>query len=128
MKSLDRVFKSREEGKGTAGCIFALVLMLIVIFFAVKLAPPYLNRYEFKSELKQAVSRAGARAFSDENIKKDLLLLAEKNKIVLKSENIRIKHVAGQLVISVEYTIPVDFIILKHDLSFQDEESSFTIV
>ena len=117
----------REEGKGTVGCIFALFLMVVVIFLAIKLIPPYLNHYEFKSEMKQAVSRAGARAIPDANIRKDLVLLAQKNKIVLKSENIQISRFAGQIVIRVTYTIPINFIIMNHEFKIENEESSYTV-
>ena len=119
-------FKPREEGKGSLGCIFALFLMVVALLLAFKLGPPFMNHYEFKSEMKQAVSRAGARAMTDENIKKDLIQTAEKNKIVLKSENIQIRHMAGQIVIAVEYTIPVNFLIMTKDLRFNLEESSWT--
>ena len=119
-------FKSREEGKGSLGCIFALFLMVVALLLAFKLGPPYKNHYEFKSDMKQAVSRAGARSMTDENIKKDLIQIAEKNMIVLKSENIQIRHMGGQVVITVEYTIPVNFLIMTKDLRFNLEESSWT--
>ena len=119
-------FKSGQEGKGSLGCIFAILLMVLVLFFAFTLFPPYMNHYEFKSEMKQAVARAGARAMTDENIRKDLIQTAEKNKIVLKSENIQIRHMAGQIVITVEYTIPINFLIMTKDLRFNLEESSWT--
>ena len=126
MNTPKHVFKSGEEGKGSLGCIFALFLMVVALLLAFKLFPPYMNHYEFKSEMKQAVSRAGARAMTDENIKKDLIQTAEKNKIVLKSENIQIRHMAGQVVITVEYTIPINFFIMTYDRSFRIEESSWT--
>jgi len=119
-------FKSGQEGKGSLGCIFALFLMVVALLLAFKLGPPFMNHYEFKSDMKQAVARAGARAMTDENIRKDLIQTAEKNKIVLKNENIQIRHMAGQVVITVEYTIPVNFLIITKDLRFNIEESSWT--
>ena len=114
-----------DEGKGTAGCIFALFLMVVVIFLAIKFVPPYLNHYEFKSDMKQAVSRAGARSITDDNIRKDLIQLAQKNKIVLKNENIQISRFAGQIVIRVKYTIPINLLIMNHEFKFENEESSY---
>ena len=119
-------FKSGDEGKGAIGCIFALLLMVIALFLAIKLGPPYMSHYEFKGEFKQAVSRVAARGMVEENIIKEMIATAEKNKIVLKSENIQIRRFAGQLIITVEYTIPVDFIFMERELRFKLEESSWT--
>jgi len=119
-------FKSGDEGKGSLGCIFALFLMVVALFLAFKLAPPYMRHYEFKGEFKQAVSRVAARGMDEENILKEMIATAEKNHIVLKSENIQMRRMAGQIVITVEYTIPVDFIFMERELRFKLEESSWT--
>ena len=127
MNSPNHGFKSGEEGKGSAGCIFAAFLMVVVVFLAFKLAPPYINHYEFKNEMKQEVSRAGARSMPDENIKRNLITTAAKSNIPLKNENINIRRFSNQITIRVEYTIPVDLLITKRDLHFQAEGSSFTL-
>jgi len=119
-------FKSREEGKGSLGCIFAIFLMVVALLLAFKLGPPYMNHYEFKSEMKQVVARAAARSIPDENIRKDMIQTAEKNKIVLKSEDIQIRHMAGQIVITVKYIIPINFLVATYNLTFELEESSWT--
>ena len=127
MKSPKYGFQSAEEGKGAIGCIFSIVLLLIVIFLAFKLVPVYFNYYEFKGAFQQTVSRAGARSVQDELIVKDLISIAERNNIVLKKENVHIRRFAGQLYIDVEYSVPVNFLVLKRDLKFKIEETSFYI-
>ena len=127
MKSLKHGFKSGEEGKGALGCIFALFLMAVVLFLAFKLGPPYFNHYEYKGEMKQAISRFGARSIPDENIKRELVSTAAKNNIPLNNENIQIRRFAGRINIDVEYIIPVDLLIMKYNLRFKIEESSITM-
>lgn len=118
---------NEDKGKVNLGCIFAIFLMAAAIFLSFKLAPPYLSHYEFKGELKQAISRAGARTVPDEAIIRDLMGIAEKNNISLKKENIKLRRLSNRVSISIEYTIPVDFLIMKRDLHFQTEESSFAM-
>jgi len=122
-------FKSGEEGKGTLGCVFAIVLMVVALVLAFKLGPPYVNHYGFKGEMKQVASRSGARAMamSEENIKKDVIQVASKNNIDLKIEDIKITRPTGQIVINVKYNVPVNFFIMTHDLSFEIEESSWAV-
>ena len=129
MKFLNHGFNSGEEGKGSIGCIFAIILMVIAIVLAVKLGPLYYNHYEFKGELKQLVSRAGARLNTNENIKRDVVTLAQKNRIFLKDDEIIIdKSVPTRVIIEIKYIVPVDFIILKRDLNFHIREEGVSFM
>ena len=127
MTSLKQGFKSGEEGEGRSGCIFAIVLIVIAAFLAVTLGPPYYSHYGFRSDLQHLVSREGARASSDESVRRQLIRLAEQNNILLEANNIRISRFASQLTISVEYTIPVSFIFVKRDLLFSTERSGIIL-
>ena len=124
MKSVNYGFKSGEEGKGSTGCIFALFLMVIAIFLAFKLGPPYFSHNEFKSDLNQLASRVASNvSISDENVKKNVKAIAQKNGIVLKDGDIRIdKSVNARIIIEVNYAVPVNFIIMKRDINFHARE------
>ena len=56
---------------------------------------------------------------------KDLIDLAKRNEIRLTRENISIDRFAGQVHLTIRYSVPVDFILFEHDLSFKIDESSF---
>ena len=128
MKSKYR-FKSGEEGKGSLGCIFALALMVSAIFLVIKLGPIYFNHFEFKGDLKQAASHAGAHSVASEIIKRDVKALAQKSKIILKDEDIVIdRSIPTRLIIEIKYTVPVDFIIIKRDIVLKAKEESFTLI
>jgi len=129
MKFPNHGFNSKEEGKGSLGCFIAIILMVLAVFLAFKLGPIYYNHYEFKGELKQAVGRAGARLTSNENIKKDVIAIAQKNNIFLKGEEIIInKSVPTRVIIEIKYVIPVDFIIFKYDLNFNIREEGVSFL
>jgi hypothetical protein len=113
------------EGKGLLGCLAFLLLFGVAIFLAIKLGPIYYANYNFESDLKTEVSRAGARFMDDETIVRDVLGLAGKNGIKLKRENIRIERFAGQIHLDVHYSVPVDFTMLRRDWNFEIKVSSF---
>ena len=127
MKSRNNGFKSGEEGRGAVGCVVAIALMAIVLFFTVKLGPAYFNHYEFKGNLKQVIARAGASAASEETIIQDLIKTAGTNNIVLKKENIKITRFSDKVRIHVEYIVPINFLIMKYDLKFPLEETGFAM-
>lgn len=113
------------EGKGLLGCLVFLVLFGVAVFVAIKLGPIYYANYNFESDLKTEVSRAGARSMDDEAVVKDILALARKNGIKLKREDIRIERFAGQIHIDVYYSVPVDFTLFRRDWDFEIRVSSF---
>jgi hypothetical protein len=93
----------------------------------IKLVPIYYSNFNFESDLKSEVSRVGARFIDNDIVVKDILELAKRNDVKLKKENIRIERFAGQVHINVDYSVPVDFVILEHSLKFHITVSSFTV-
>ncbi len=113
------------EGKGMLGCLILIVLTGMAIYLAIELVPIYYSNFNFESDVKTEVSRAGAHFLDDDTITKDILAMAKNNEIRLTKENISIDRFAGQVHINVHYAVPVNFIIFDHDLVFQINASSF---
>ena len=127
-KGLDTLRDS--EGKGFLGCMGAIVILAAMIFVGIKLGPIYYSNYTFEEDLKTLVSRSGARYTPNEKIIIDIVELAKENNINLTHENaknnIEIERFAGQLHVTVQYFVPVDFLIIRRNLRFQIKLSSFT--
>jgi hypothetical protein len=114
------------DGKGLIGCLLSIVLLALIIFLGISLGPIYYNNLNFESDLKTEVSRAGARAFDNEVMIKDIISLARKNDIQLTRQNIKVERYAGQVHIQVHYSIPVDLLLTDRDFNFEIKVSSFT--
>jgi hypothetical protein len=71
------------------------------------------------------VSRAGANFLADEMLVNNILDLARKNEIRLARNEVKVERFAGQIHLTIHYTVPVDFIVLKKDLNFEIKTSSF---
>jgi hypothetical protein len=116
---------SDSEGKGILGCILLIVLTGVAVYLGIILGPVYYSNYNFESEVKTEITRAGAHFLDDDTITKDILDLAKRDEIRLTKENIVIDHFAGQVHVHVHYSVPVDFGPVEHDLAFQISVSSF---
>lgn len=116
---------SDSEGKGILGCILLIVLAGVAVYLGIILGPVYYSNYNFESEVKTEITRAGAHFLDDDTITKDILDLAKRDEIRLTKENIVIDHFAGQVHVHVHYSVPVDFGPVEHDLAFQISVSSF---
>ncbi len=114
-----------SEGKGLLGCLIVLVLLGIAVFLGATLGPVYYVNSNFESDVKIAASRAGARFYNDETIIRDIMDLARRHEIPLKEESIKIERFAGQVHITVRYTVPVDLMVYQHNLVFEITASSF---
>jgi len=113
------------EGKGLVGCLAALVLFAVALYLGITLGPIYYSNFNLENGVKTTASRAGAHSFSDEQIINEILDLAKREDIRIKRENILIDRFAGQVHIKVNYSVPVDFVVLSRDLSFEISASSF---
>ena len=125
MKSQNRHILRDKQGKGMIGCLIFLVLTVIAIFLAIQVVPIYYSNYTMESEIRTEASRAGARFLEDETIISDIRGMAKNNDIPLEKENIKIQRLAGQIVIDVNYSVRVDFVIFERDLNFNIRASSF---
>ncbi|MEJ2112076.1 MAG: hypothetical protein P8Z37_19640 [Acidobacteriota bacterium] len=130
MKTKDTGLLLNAEGKGFLGCMLGIVLLVAMIFAAIKLAPVYYSNYMFEEELKNITSDAGARYRSNDTIITEIVNSAKEFDITIKpadtDKNIKIERFAGQIHITVRYYVPVDFLIYKTTLEFEIKNSSFT--
>ncbi len=114
-----------HEGKGITGCLLFIVLIAVAIMLAVRLGPVYYANYNLEQDVKTEASRAGAHFLNDETIIRDIRDMARKNEIELKRDNIKIKRFAGQVHITVNYSVPIDLVFYKYNMDFEIETSSF---
>jgi phage-related protein len=114
-----------SEGKGHLGCVVSILLFAAAIFVSIKLGPVYYQNFNLESEAKNEVSRAGARYIDDETIVSQLMTIAQKNELTLDRKNIKIYRHANQVTIEINYSVPVDFLVFQHDVSFNISVSSF---
>jgi hypothetical protein len=127
MKSLGPGSLRDSEGKGIIGCMIFIVLIAVAIFLGIKLGPIYYSNYNFESDVKEEVSRAGAHVLTEETVITDLLRLAEKNGIQITPKDIKVQRFAGQVHIEVNYAVPIDFLVLQRNIAFQIKASSFAL-
>ncbi len=113
------------EGKGMIGCVLLIVVIGVAIYLGIVLAPIYYANFNFESDLKAEISKAGAHFLDNEAVTRDVLDLARRNEIRVQREDISVERFAGQVHLSVHYSVPVNFILFERNLNFQIKESSF---
>ena len=113
------------EGKAMIGCILLIVLLGVMIFLVIVLAPVYYANFNLESGVRTEASRTGAHFLDNEIVIKDIINLAKRNEIRLSRENISIARYGGLVHLTIHYSVSVDFLIFERDMSFTIKESSF---
>ena len=114
-----------SQGKGILGCMASIFLLGAAIFLAIELGPIYYSNHDFEKDVQTEANLVGTRLLDNETVIKDILNMAANKNIRLKKENIKVERFAGQIHITVDYAVPVDYAVFKRDLNFQITVSSF---
>ncbi len=108
-----------NRGSGRIGCLITLLIFAVAGYVGMKVGPVYYNAQEFEDALQVEGVKAGARFYTDEVILDDIMKLARSFEIPIKEENVKINRAGGQLIIAVEYSVPVEFEIIGYTHIFR---------
>ena len=114
-----------QAGKGAVGCLIFLLVLAICILAVVRLWPDYYAYKTLDTELRTEASRAGANFLEDEAIMANVLQLAKRSDVYITKKNVKIARIAGQIFITVHYSVPIDFIFYTWNMECDIKASSF---
>ncbi len=88
--------------------LFALGIVAVLVFLAIKLLPPYINNYELQDSIESMARMATyATNKTEEDIRNDVLQKGREIGIALVAENVAVKKDNVECDIDVKYTVVV---------------------
>jgi hypothetical protein len=100
-------------------------MMLLVLgamaFAAFKIVPAYFADYQLKDAMVTEARFAMVNRKAPNDVQDDIWKKVQELGIPAKKEDIQVMSDQGVVQIIVNYTVPVDLIILQHDFSFHDQ-------
>ena len=108
---------SRPRGASTLGCLFSLLLVVAVIYFAVNVGGPYFRYYQFRDAMQQEVRFAERK--TDADIRASLRLKADSLDLPGQAQRINIRRTPSRIVIWTDYTETIDFPFVTRDIAFR---------
>lgn len=97
----------RMRGEGKIGCIFWILVLVVVGMIAAKVIPVKIESAEFYDYMEEQ-AKFGLQA-SPEGIKRQIMRKARDLDLPVKSENLTVERVAEEIRIHCEYEIPIEF-------------------
>ena len=97
----------RERGESQFGCLIGLILLAVAIFVAWKMIPVKVKAAELRQAIVNEAHSAGTH--SDDRIRAGILAKARENNLPVTEGDITIVRTTGEITVSVDYTIPIQF-------------------
>jgi hypothetical protein len=117
-----------ERGEGKFKAVFVLVILVLGIYCAVKLLPPYVAEYQLADKIQEQARFAIVNHSTEEQIRNNVFKVIQDLEIPAKKQDIKIVSNDQVVKISVDYIVPVDLLAYHVDLHFQpsSENKSLT--
>ena len=110
--------KKAQRGEGRLKAIIYTVILVAGIYAAFKLVPLYVANYELKDKISEQARFAVVNRYSEEQVRDILYKTIQDLDIPAKREDIKLEQTNHGLMISVNYTVPVDFKVYKTEITF----------
>lgn len=117
-----------ERGEGKFKAIFTLVILVLGIYCAVKLVPPYVAEYQLADKMQEQARFAIVNRYTEEQIRENVWKVMQDLEIPAKREDIKIVANMQTVKIAIDYLVPIDLLSYHVDLHFtpSSENKSLT--
>jgi hypothetical protein len=118
-----------ERGDGRLKAILYSAVLLIAVFVCFKIVPPYVNEYQLTDKMQEQARFAIVNHYTDEQIRDNIFKVAQDLDIeTVKREDIKVVATQSVVRISVDYSVPVDFMVYSTELHFTPTSENRSIM
>lgn len=107
-----------QKGEGRLKAIVYLAFLIIAVFVAVKVVPAYVANYQLKDKMTEQAKFAIVNRYTEDQIKDNIFRTIQDLDIPATRDDVKVANTNHGIEISVNYTVPVDFVFYKTDLNF----------
>jgi hypothetical protein len=107
-----------ERGEGKLKAILFTVVIVLIIYSAVKIIPAYVSEYELSDKMQEQARFAVVNRYSEDQIRDNIFKTVQDLDIPAKREDIKVAASNAIVKISLNYTVPVDLLFYHIDLNF----------
>jgi len=118
-----------ERGFISFSVILGLAIIVVTIFSAIRLLPPYIANYQFQDYIDNTARTATYSPVSEADLRKEIMTRARQFGITLPDRQLEVHKVRGGTVtIKATYDVPVDLIARQVVLHFEPSAGNTNIV
>lgn len=117
-----------QRGEGKLKAIIYTVILVTLVFLAVKLVPLYVAEYQLQDKMNEQAKFAVVNRYSEDQIRDILFKVIQDLDIPAKRDDIKLTSTNHGVSVSVSYTVPVDFLVYKTDITFSPTSEGLDIL
>lgn len=118
-----------QRGGGGLKAILYTAVLLIAVFVCFKIVPPYVSEYQLNDKMQEQARFAVVNRYTDEQIRDNVFKVIQDLDIEgVKKEDIKVVATQSVVRISVDYTVPVDFMVYSTELHFTPSSENRSIM
>jgi hypothetical protein len=124
-----RADRRGERGGAKINLFLTLLILVAMAIAAFKIAPPYINNYQFQDAINTEAEFA-LTAYprkTPDDIRQEVYKKAEDLDIPASPQDIQLNMSNGSISISLDYSIPVDLYVYQLTLQFHPHADNHTI-
>ena len=120
--------RREEGGEGRLKAIIYTAILVIGVFVAFKVVPLYVTQYELKDKMEEQARFAVVNRYSDDQIRDNIFRVIQDLDIPAKREDIKVGPTNHGISISVDYSVPVDFLVYRTEMNFSSSSEGRDIM
>ena len=117
-----------QRGEGKLKAIIYTLILAAGVFIAIRAVPIYVAEYQLKDKMNEQARFAIINRYSEDQIKDIIFKVVQDLDIPAKRDDIKVANTGRGLEISVQYTVPLDLMVYKTDLTFQPSSEGVDIM
>jgi len=117
-----------QRGEGKLKAIIYTVILVTAVFLAVKLVPLYVAEYQLQDKMNEQAKFASVNHYTEDQIRDILMKVIQDLDIPAKRDDIKLTSTNHGVSVSVSYTVPVDFLVYKTDITFTPTSEGLDIL
>ncbi len=125
--SMKRGWRS-QRGAGKLKAILFTVVLLLAIFLAFKLVPPYVSEYQLQDKMQELARFGIVNRYSDEQVRENVYKVVQDLDLPVKREDIKVTVTQATVKISLDYTVPVDLLFYSTELHFSPSSENKSLM
>jgi hypothetical protein len=103
-------------------------IIVVGIFLAFKLVPPYVAEYQLQDKMQEMARFGIVNRYSEEQIRDNMFKVVQDLDIPAKREDIKVSVSQALVKVSLEYSVPVDLLVYSTELHFSPSSENKSIM
>ncbi len=120
--------KSAQRGEGQLKAIIYMLVLAAAVYVAVKLVPVYVAEYQLKDKIAEQARFAVVNRYNEDQVKDIIFKVIKDLDIPAKRDDIKVETTNHGLMISVNYTVPVDLAVYKTEINFSPSSEGIDLM